>query len=190
MMARRFAILDRDGTIIVERHYLSDPAQVELLPGAARGLRRLSELGLGLVVVTNQSGIGRRLFDEETLQLVHRRLSELLAAEGVPAMPIYVCPHRPEDRCRCRKPMPALVEQAAGELNFDPRHSFVLGDKACDIQLGKRVGATTLLVRTGYGDQLASEGNVAPDYIADDLAAGADLIEELLRKTIGRRSAA
>jgi D-glycero-D-manno-heptose 1,7-bisphosphate phosphatase len=180
MISRRFVALDRDGTIIVQRHYLSDPDQVELIPGVGRGLRKLSELGLGLVIVTNQSGIARRYFDEARLDLIHRRMGELLAAEGVPRMPIYVCPHLPEDRCRCRKPMPGLLEQAGRELGFDPQASFVIGDKACDIELGQGVMATTLLVRTGYGDELARTGAVAPDYVVDDVAEGAERIEFLL----------
>jgi D-glycero-D-manno-heptose 1,7-bisphosphate phosphatase len=173
-------VLDRDGTIIAERHYLSDPEQVELLPGAARGLRMLSQLGLGLVVVTNQSAVGRGYFDEKRLDLIHRRLAELLAAEAVPPMPIYVCPHRPEAGCRCRKPLPGLLEQAVRDLGFDAPGSFVIGDKACDIEMGKRVMATTLLVRTGYGAKLARTGGISPDYVVDDLAQAAETIEPLL----------
>jgi D-glycero-D-manno-heptose 1,7-bisphosphate phosphatase len=182
MTSRRFAVLDRDGTIIVERHYLSDPEQVELLPGAARGLRKLSELGLGLVVVTNQSAVGRGYFDEKRLDLIHRRLAELLAAEAVPPMSIYVCPHRPEAGCRCRKPLPGLLQQAARDLGFDAASSFVIGDKACDIELGKQVMATTLLVRTGYGAELAQTGSVSPDYVVHDLARAADVIGFVLQK--------
>ena len=97
MLPQRFVILDRDGTIIVERCYLSDPAQVELIPGAGAALRQLSEIGLGLVVITNQSGIGRGYFDRSRLDLIHRRLCELLEAEGVRLDGIYTCPHVPED---------------------------------------------------------------------------------------------
>jgi len=180
MNSRRFVVLDRDGTIIVRRDYLSDPAGMELLPGAARGLRKLAELGLGLVIATNQSGIGRGYFNATRLESIHRRLGELLAAEAVPPIPIYVCPHLPEDGCRCRKPMPGLVEQAARELGFDPRAGFVIGDNVCDVELGKGIGATTLLVRTGYGDDLARAGAVAPDYVVDDLAKGAEVIQHLV----------
>ena len=180
MKQRRFVALDRDGTIIVERQYLSDPREVELIPGAASGLRQLSETGLGLVVVTNQSAIGRGFFDEKRLDLIHQRLCELLASEGVYLDGIYSCPHMPEDDCSCRKPRPGLLELAAKELDFDPQACFVIGDKVCDIELGRRVGATTFLVRTGYGAQVAAETTVAPDYIVDDLWDAAQVIERLL----------
>ena len=180
MTQRHFVVLDRDGTIIVERQYLSDPSEVELIPGAASGLRQLSEMGLGLVVITNQSAVGRGFFDQARLDLIHRRLCELLNAEGVHLDGIYVCPHRPEDDCPCRKPRPGLLELAAQELDFDPQACFVIGDKACDIELGRRVGATTFLVRTGYGAQVTAETTVIPDYVVDDLWDAAQVIERLL----------
>lgn len=179
-MPRRFVVLDRDGTVIVERHYLSDPRLVELLPGAAAGLRALRDLGLGLVVITNQSAIGRGFFDQARLHAIHRRFSELLRVEGVRLDGIYVCPHRPEARCACRKPGTALLERAARELRFDPRSSFVIGDKACDIELGRKVGATTFLVRTGYGAQTLADLALAPDYVVDDVRHAASVIRTLL----------
>ena len=180
MKRRRFVVLDRDGTINVECEYLSDPDQVVLLPRAANGLRQLSERGLGLIVITNQSAVSRGFFDQARLDLIHRRLCELLEAEGVPLDGIYVCPHRPEDDCRCRKPRPGLLEQAAQELGFDPQACFVIGDKACDIELGQQVGATTFLVRTGYGAQVAAEDTVTSDYVVDDVWDAAQIIERLL----------
>ncbi|MCI0461149.1 MAG: HAD family hydrolase [Gemmataceae bacterium] len=179
-MSRRFVVLDRDGTLIVERHYLSDPGQVELLPGVAAGLSRLRDLGLGLVVVTNQSGVGRGYFDEARLDLIHQRLTDLLHVEGVRLDGIYSCPHRPEDGCECRKPRPGLLRQAAEQLGFDARASFVIGDKPCDVELGRAVRATTLLVRTGYGAQFAKDPTVAPDHVVDDLGQAATAIERLL----------
>src|SRR5208337_2615106 len=163
-----FVVLDRDGTIIVERRYLTAPEQVELLPGAAEGLRAMRALGLGLVVVTNQSAVGRGYFDRNRLDEIHARLRELLATEGVTLDGVYVCPHRPEDGCLCRKPLPALLEQAARELGFDCRDCFVVGDKPCDIEMGQAAGATTLLVRTGYGAEHEANQAVKPDYVADD----------------------
>ena len=180
MSQRRFVALDRDGTIIVEHHYLSDPDLVKLLPGAASGLRQLRELGLGLVVVTNQSPIGRGYFDETRLNLIHQRLGELLAAEGVELDGIYFCPHTPDDNCSCRKPQPGMLKLAAQELNFEPQGCLVIGDNICDIELGQRVGATTFLVRTGYGAQVAAESVASPDYVVDDLQDAAQVIERLL----------
>lgn len=180
MTLRRFVVLDRDGTIIVERHYLSDPRQVELIPQVATGLRQLSEMGLGLVLITNQSAIGRGFFDHSRLDLIHRRLCELLEAERVHLSGIYFCPHMPKDDCLCRKPRPELIERAAKELDFDPKTSFVVGDKACDVELGQRVGATTFLVRTGYGAQVAAESRVKPDYIVNELWEAAQVIKRLI----------
>jgi D-glycero-D-manno-heptose 1,7-bisphosphate phosphatase len=175
---RRFVVLDRDGTIIVERHYLSDPGGVELIEGAAAALRRLAGLGLGLVVVTNQSAVGRGFFGLERLDEIHARMEALLGREGVRLAGIYACPHHPDDECACRKPRTALVERAARELGFEPRRAFVVGDMASDVDLGRAVGATTLLVRTGHGAREA--GSARPDHVVADLAEAADVIERLV----------
>jgi len=180
MRQRRFVALDRDGTIIEERHYLSDPQDVVLLPHAVAGLRRLRELGLGLVVITNQSAVGRGFFDTARLGLIHQRLCGLLAAEEIHFEGIYFCPHVPDDRCLCRKPEPGLLQRAARECDFDPSRTFVIGDKACDIALGQHVGATTLLVQTGYGAQEAVDATVTPDHIVANLEDAASIIECLL----------
>ncbi len=176
MTRRRFVVLDRDGTIIVERHYLSDANQVELLPSTAKGLRQIAEMGMGLVIVTNQSGVGRGFFDEARLAEIHQRLQELLAAAGVYLDGIYYCPHIPDDGCLCRKPQIGLLQRAAQELEFDLQDSFVIGDKPCDIELGKNAGATTILVRTGYGAEVAAKEEIAADFVVDDLWAAAQTI--------------
>jgi D-glycero-D-manno-heptose 1,7-bisphosphate phosphatase len=189
--ARRFVLLDRDGTINVERHYLSDPNQLALLPGAAAGLRALRELGLGLVVVTNQSGIARGYFDQDRLDAIHERLHELLGAAGVELDGIYVCPHGPDEGCPCRKPREGMALASARELGFRPEHAFVIGDKPCDIELGRRIGATRLLVRTGHGARSAAELKVIaapenkPHHIVADLKAAAVVIRKLLHKSDG-----
>jgi D-glycero-D-manno-heptose 1,7-bisphosphate phosphatase len=180
MSQRRFVVLDRDGTINIERKYLSNPDHLELLPGAVRGLRDLHRLGLGLVVITNQSGIGRGYFDWARLDLIHQRLCALLATEGIPLDGIYVCPHHPNDGCTCRKPQPGLLEKAAREHNFKPSEAFVIGDKVIDVEMGQQVGATTLLVRTCYGAQVAAQRAVTWDYVVDDLANAAAVIKRLL----------
>lgn len=181
MRKRRFVLLDRDGTLIRECDYLSRVEDVELLPGAARGLRLLNHVGLGLAVLTNQSGLSRGYFDQAALNTIHGRLTRLLAHEGVSLARIYVCPHSPDDGCDCRKPQLGLAQRAAAELDFNPARSFVIGDKPCDIELGRRLGATTFLVRTGYGARWEREG-VQADYIVDDLLAASHIIRERIQR--------
>lgn len=180
MKRRQFVVLDRDGTIIVERHYLSDPVQIEFLPGAIRGLHHMLAMGLGLVVVTNQSGIGRGFFNVAHLDLIHQRFCDLLKAEGIHLQGIYFCPHVPDDNCPCRKPRPGLIERAARELDFDLQASFVIGDKPADIEMGRQVRATTFLVRTGYGAEFAGDPELKPDYVVDDLWGAAQILQPLL----------
>jgi len=177
-LPRRFVILDRDGTITVERyrHILTEES-LELIPGSAKALSRLQADGFGLVIVTNQSVIARGTLNMKRLDSIHQKLVQLLKAEGVTLDGIYTCPHSPSDGCDCRKPKTGLVEMASRDLGFDPRTSFVIGDKASDIELGKNVGAVTLLVRTGYGAKVAAEAKAAPDYTVDDLWSAATVIE-------------
>ena len=174
-----YVLLDRDGTIIVEKYYLSTAAGVELLPGALEGLRSLRDAGFGLIVVTNQSGIGRGKLTLETLADIHAELQRQLAAGGVRIDAFYHCPHMPEDDCECRKPKPALALRAASAFGFDPRRSFVIGDKPADIELGRNCGARTILVRTGYGRDFESAGLTA-DFVADDLSEAARFIRAIV----------
>lgn len=178
---RRFVVLDRDGTIMVERFRpLLAPDDVELVPGAACGLRQMSALGLGLAVITNQSCLGRGLLDGPQLELVHGRLGDLLSKNGVSLDGIYVCPHTPLDGCICRKPKSGLLEQAARELDFDAADCFVIGDKSSDIACGMTLGATTLLVRTGYGGSDRPGWDSRADYSVEGLPEAAQVIQQLL----------
>jgi phosphoheptose isomerase len=179
--ARRFVAVDRDGTIIAEKNYICRPEDVELLPNAAAALRHLREMGLGIVVVSNQSGVGRGYFGIAEVERVNARVSELLAEVGVSVDAVYVCPHAPDERCACRKPEPGLLTQANGEFGLDPEAAFVIGDKQCDIDLGRRMGATTFLVQTGYGREHLAKGWAKPDFVVDDLGAAACSIEAILK---------
>ncbi|MBF0166007.1 MAG: D-glycero-beta-D-manno-heptose 1,7-bisphosphate 7-phosphatase [Alphaproteobacteria bacterium] len=174
MISRRFVLIDRDGTLNVERDYLSDPDGLELIPGAGEGLRLLRDRGFGLAVMTNQSGIARGYFTQASLDAIHQRLTELLAGEGIVLDGIYVCPHGPDEDCTCRKPLPGMVLQAARDLGFDPEQAFVIGDKTADVELGRAVGATSILVRTGYGRE--HESRCQPDHVADNLLEAAKWI--------------
>ena len=149
--SRSAVFLDRDGTINREVHRLSRPVELELLPGVAEGLRSLHEAGHLLVVVTNQSAIGRGLLDRDRLDEIHSRLSVMLAAEGVQIAAWYDCPHRPDDECSCRKPATGLFERGCRELGISLDQAWVVGDRLSDLQAGRAVGARTILVATGYG---------------------------------------
>jgi len=164
--------LDRDGTIIFDRGYLSDPAGVELLPGAAEGLLLLRQAGFLLVVVSNQSGVGRGRITRVDLDAVNRRLRELLERQGVALDGIYCCEHREDAGCNCRKPGTALVEEAARRLPIDLERSAVIGDKTSDVMLGRRLGCAAILVETGMG---GADGayTVEPDFRAADLLEAA-----------------
>lgn len=173
----RPVILDRDGTIVVDCGYLDDPAGLRFLPGAATGLRMLHASGHPLVVISNQSGVGRGRFTLEALHAVNRRFSAMLGEAGVPLAGLYFCPHRPEEGCDCRKPNTALLQQAAVALGFEPCTAVMIGDKSSDIELGRRVGATTMLVTTAAA---ASDARPAqPDYMVRDLIEAARIIEQL-----------
>lgn len=173
---RPAAFLDRDGTIIREREYLSDPAQVELLPGAARALRALRDAGYALVVVTNQSGIARGLYALEDYHAVDRRFRDLLVAQGAAPDAVYFCPHHPDfsGPCACRKPGTALYLQAAEELGLDLARSIWIGDRVSDVAAAATLGGRAILVRTGYG---AAEETRAPAgvHVVNDLPEAARL---------------
>ena len=178
--ARRFVVLDRDGTIIKDANYLDDPNKIEFLPGAIDGLLRFLELGLGIAIVTNQSGVGRGYFSLKTLDLIHERLLGLLTREGILIDGIYFCPHTPDENCNCRKPRTDLVKVAARDLNFDPNLCFVIGDKYSDIELGKRVGAITILVTGNTVCILNAENGTTPTFSVVGLTEAAQIIADLL----------
>jgi len=179
-MTRRFALVDRDGTINVERDHITDPAEVELIPGSARALVRLrDDLGMGIVVVTNQAHVGRGLLTTDGLERIHDRLRDLLAAEGATVDAIEVCPHAPEEGCSCRKPAPGLAERAAERFGFDLESCVVIGDHAGDVMLGRRIGAASIQVLTGHGLEEREASAPFADHVAPDLAGAVDIIATL-----------
>lgn len=177
--------LDRDGTINIDRVYINDPRLVELIPGAARAIRRAREAGYKIVVVTNQSGVGRGIIDPNVLPAIHRHLDELLAKEGAKIDRYQICVHAPQEQCDCRKPRTKLVEDAAKEMHLDLENSVFVGDKLTDVATGKnaQVGSS-ILVRTGKGQQEEIMAQLTPrldpaetpDFVADDLAEAVDWV--------------
>jgi D-glycero-D-manno-heptose 1,7-bisphosphate phosphatase len=148
---RRLALIDRDGTIIVDKVYLSDPDGIEFAPGAIEGLRLLRDAGFALVLITNQSGIARGYFDLATLERIHDRLKSMLAAEGIRLDAIYFCPHSPDDGCDCRKPAPGMVRTAMRDLGFDPGEVVVIGDSDADMGAAEAAGVPGVRVAAPSG---------------------------------------
>lgn len=155
---RPAVFLDRDGTLIEERHYLSDPDQAVLFPGAPEALLQLVQAGLPLVIVTNQSGIGRGYYTEAQMHAVHERITQTLAAHHVRLERIYFAPEAPDQPSRGRKPSPQFLLDARDELGLDLARSYMIGDKLIDLECGWNAGVRkSLLVRTGYGARLEQE---------------------------------
>lgn len=161
MAKRRAVFLDRDGTINVEVQYLSRVEDFRFIPGVPWALKRLKDAGFLLVVVTNQSGIGRGYYDEAALKSIHDHMHEELSAFGAAVDACYFCPHHPEQalgeylrECDCRKPLPGMLLKAARDLDIDLSGSFMIGDKLADVEAGIQAGCRSLLVLTGYGSEV------------------------------------
>ena len=173
---RPAVFLDRDGTIVIERGYLAHADDIELLPGVAAALRTLRAAGYALVVVSNQSGVGRGLFPLSRVYEAMARLRRELRRHGVELDAVYFCPHRPDAGCPCRKPSPELLRRAAANLRLALRESAMVGDKLLDVETARAAGTRGVLVRTGYGrdeEQRAgpNAGGADPDLVANDLPA-------------------
>lgn len=155
-----------------------------MLPRVADAIRRLNEAQIPVIVVTNQSGVGRRYFPESLVHSVHQLMSQQLEAAGAHLDAVYYCPHMSADGCDCRKPKTGMLELAAREHNVDLHRSFVVGDRHGDIELAHRAGARSILVRTGYGEGEylwnAPKWTLQPDFVAADLA---DAVHWILRPT-------
>jgi heptosyltransferase-2 len=172
--------LDRDGTLNYDPGYLKVAADLKLLAGVGPALARLKGAGAKLIVVTNQSGVGRGIVTLKDLEAIHARLEGLLEQEDAALDAIYFCPHHPDDGCRCRKPNVGMVERAVSELQLDLRRSYLIGDHARDIQLANRVGAKAILITTALVDAQALDmlkaEQAMPDAVAKSMAEAVDWI--------------
>ncbi len=171
---RPAVFVDRDGTLISERHFLADPVGVDPTPGALVALASLRRAGYALVVVTNQSGIARGVYTEKDYRAVAARLERILQDAGVALDATYYCPHHPDytGPCECRKPATGMFRRAATDLGLDLRRSWYVGDKITDVLPAIELGGRGILVRSGYGRELEE---AAPPGVAvvEDLAAAA-----------------
>jgi D-glycero-D-manno-heptose 1,7-bisphosphate phosphatase len=171
--------IDRDGTINEDIGYVSKPEELIIYPWAPRAVRLINEAGMKAIVITNQSGVARGLYSEQTLQVIHQRMIDELAQSGAWIDAVYYCPHHPEvgdERyrivCNCRKPRPGLLHKAAREHEIELASSYLIGDKVSDLELAQSAGVRSVLVLTGYGYQsLASLENltIKPSIIAGNL---------------------
>lgn len=176
--------LDRDGVIIENRdHYVLSWTDVEFLPGALEALASLRDAPLRIVIVTNQSPIGRGLVDRATIEDINARVIAAIETAGGRIDAAYICPHAPADGCDCRKPQPGMLRQAAADLNIDLSQSVMVGDALTDIGAGQSAGvAEAVLVRTGRGarqEQLPTAATMPPFRVLDSLAAVVAALPEL-----------
>lgn len=169
---KRAVFLDRDGTLMEEVGYCSDPAHVRVFPGAGEALRKLKEAGFLTIVITNQSGIGRGMFGEEQFHAVQAEFLRQLGANSVDAT--YYCSDAPGIPSTRRKPEPGMVLEAARDYDIDLSRSFFIGDKSVDVECGHSAGTRTILVLTGYG----REQKCSPDFVAIDLSGAVRLVLE------------
>ena len=174
--------LDRDGTLLEEAGYLDRLDKVAFFPYAIDAVRLLNRAGLKVIVITNQSGVGRGMYSEEFVVRTHEIMTARLAAGGAHVDAYYYCPHHPDSAleryridCDCRKPAPGMLRTAASDLGLDLRRSFTVGDKWTDVAAGAAVGAQGILVRTGYGKdtEATRPPGGEPALVADNVAAAA-----------------
>lgn len=179
-MLRPAVFLDRDGTILDELGYLNHASRFRMLPGVAAAIARLNESGYPVIVVSNQSGVGRGYFPESVVTEVNDLMQRELLRASAKLTAIYYCPHASAGECDCRKPKPGMAKRAANEHGLDLGRSYFVGDRRSDIELGHGVGGKSILVRTGYG-----EGEFAwhvanwvkkPDFVAADLTEAVNWI--------------
>ena len=173
-MNNKLVILDRDGTINQDSDdFIKSPEEWIPLPGALEAIARLNHAGWQVVVASNQSGLGRGLFDMATLNAMHAKMNKHLSAVGGRIDAVFFCPHGPEDKCQCRKPLPGLFEQIGERLGMDLKGTHVVGDSLRDLQAGVAVGCTPHLVHTGKGAAL--HGQPLPTTFPSHTRTHADL---------------
>jgi len=165
----KIAFLDRDGTLIRNAHYLSRPEQIEILPGVSEGLLLLMREKFRLIILTNQSGIGRGYFSEDDLEQIHTKLKQLFAAQSIYFDGIYHCPHRPDEICPCRKPKTDMLMNALRDHSIDLRRdqALMIGDSDADIGLARNVGIPAIAVPP------EKPFSIQPDFQAPDFLAAA-----------------
>jgi len=173
MATKKLVILDRDGVINVDSDaFIKSPDEWVALPGALEAIARLNQAGYRIAVATNQSGIGRGLFDMDALNAMHLKMHRAAAVVGARIDAVFFCPHTGEDHCECRKPKPGMLKMIAERFEIDPAHTPVVGDSLRDLQAGEALGHPLHLVLSGKGRNTLKAGGLPEDTIVhDDLRA-------------------
>ena len=179
--------LDRDGTLNEDRGYVTSPEQLVIFSGVPEALARLNQLGVKLILVTNQSAIGRGLMTTQDLQHIHQKLADLLRAHGGRIDEVYVCPHHPDEGCACRKPHVAMIKQAAERFSLDLSQCFFVGDKCSDLEAAHKAGVSGVLVLSSNYSETAvrarDNGQFPIAHVAQTFVHAVDWIE---RELMGR----
>ena len=173
---KKCVFLDRDGTVCEEVNYLSRAEDLRLFTFAAKAVKLFNENNFLVILITNQSGIARKFFDEADLSDIHQKLERELNKEDAKLDAIYFCPHNSADDCNCRKPKTGLIKQAVNDFEIDLQNSWMIGDKAIDVQTGLNAGTKTALVLTGYGPTEIKKLENQPDLVAENLFESAKIL--------------
>jgi D-glycero-D-manno-heptose 1,7-bisphosphate phosphatase len=161
---RKLVILDRDGVINVDSDaFIKSPDEWVAIPGSLEAIARLNQAGYRVAIASNQSGIGRGLFDMAALNAMHEKMNRAAAAVGGRIDAVFFCPHTQEDECECRKPKPGMLQQIVERFEIDPEGTPVVGDSLRDLQAGAALGFATHLVLTGKGQETLAGGNLPPN---------------------------
>ncbi len=172
---QKYAFIDRDGTLIEEVNFLSRVEDLRIFPYTATALTMLKDAGFRIVVVTNQSGIGRGIYDEAAMNSIHEKMAVDLDGliDG-----FHFCPHLPDAGCSCRKPNTGMIDEATNGNSLDRRHSWMIGDKLLDVVTGTNAGIRSALVKTGYGAATADLPECRADIVAENLLEAVTMLLE------------
>lgn len=174
---RAAVFIDRDGTLVEEVNFLSRVEDLRLFDFTAEAISRLKAAGFLAIVITNQSGIGRGIFDEAAMHAIHDEIDATLPG-GIDGF--YHCPHLPDEQCTCRKPGLGMIEAACSDFDIDLGRSWMIGDKRIDVEAGFNAGIGTAMVMTGYGEKQVNDLQRRPDVVADNLL---DAVTEILARS-------
>ena len=184
---QKVVFIDRDGTLVEEKHFLSKVEEVNFIPGSIEAVKTFKGVGYKVVAISNQSGVGRKILTEKMVETISDYIQSELTKKGARLDGNYYCPHHPDDNCACRKPEAGLLKKASEQLNLDLNDAIIVGDKLSDVLLGKRIGAKTILVLTGYGkgelEKIQSNSKesqfLKPDFVGKDLLDASLWIKKL-----------